>query len=434
MDAGDKRGGGMDRPEQLIMVLGVMTFVLIVGLPVSGAFVLLGDSHFRFWMGWERPVLQLALSAAVVLLLAATLLALYRRAPPRLMNEHTAVHVGSVFATLVGLVSVLVALPASRNMYVTSGLLKNGCSTAVVDSINLQAHSKVLYNIRATPACQLEESVEVCDGWKENRYTAYLRFLEEDLDCGPLCPEETELPGTAMSHQEAQAYAVSVSQGLHFADSPLSRGVISGTQAMLQAREPAARLLSPGSPRWSGLTPPRRGKGFAARRARAAAAVLLGSSPGEQQFVVGDVVALTRNASALENSYDHINYEWRELMHGMLGKEYRVLQVPHPGIVGLPSPDGSQKGVWYFPDHLVHRVDELMVHPLVSPQKLFSRGETRMSCYPLVATHLESLAWSFTDPMFWQGVSLLMVSVAASSLAFLTVCCCPGTAWKDSRL
>ncbi|CAK0901099.1 unnamed protein product [Prorocentrum cordatum] len=121
-------------------------------------------------------------------------------------------------------------------------------------------------------------------------------------------------------------------------------------------------------------------------------------------------------------------------MEGMLGKEYRVLQVPSPGVVGLPSPDGSQEGVWYFPDRLVHRVDEPMVHPLVSPQKLFSHGETRMSCFPLVATHLESLAWSFTDPMFWQGVSLLMVSVAASSLAFLTVCCCPGTAWKDSHL
>merc|ERR1719296_520569 len=46
----------------------------------------------------------------------------------------------------------------------------------------------VLYNIRGTVECTPGEvrTVEECKGWAENKYTAYLRDLEAEFECGPL--------------------------------------------------------------------------------------------------------------------------------------------------------------------------------------------------------------------------------------------------------
>ena len=39
-------------------------------------------------------------------------------------------------------------------------------------------------------------------GWGENKYTMYLAYLEEDMQCGPLCPESP--PPARQGHKRRQ--------------------------------------------------------------------------------------------------------------------------------------------------------------------------------------------------------------------------------------
>ena len=76
---------------------------------------------------------------------------------------------------------------------------------------------------------------------------------------------------------------------------------------------------------------------------------------------LGQRVRLTRDAQHLARAFETVDYEWSELMEGMLGQEYKVLQCPPQSrstqVVGLPSPDGSQDGVWFFPVTAIERAD-----------------------------------------------------------------------------
>ena len=47
-------------------------------------------------------------------------------------------------------------------------------------------------------------------------------------------------------------------------------------------------------------------------------------------------------------------------MQSMLGKKWDVLEVFNNGIIGLPSPDGSQEGKWYFPDGFVVKISGVL--------------------------------------------------------------------------
>ena len=45
-------------------------------------------------------------------------------------------------------------------------------------------------------------------------------------------------------------------------------------------------------------------------------------------------------------------------MLGMLGKEFTILAVGHnsnSNIIAIPSPDGSQNGMWYFPNSIFYK-------------------------------------------------------------------------------
>jgi len=70
-------------------------------------------------------------------------------------------------------------------------------------------------------------------------------------------------------------------------------------------------------------------------------------NPHELQ--VGDFVKLSSNASAVREAFEAGGEAWDERLGSMLGKAHRVLELPSPTVAGLPSPDGSQEGVWYFP-------------------------------------------------------------------------------------
>lgn len=68
---------------------------------------------------------------------------------------------------------------------------------------------------------------------------------------------------------------------------------------------------------------------------------------------VGDIVRLSSDVKHIRRAMDTVDYRWSDLMAPMAGAEHEVLCLSRPNrgtnVVGLPSPDGSQGGVWYFP-------------------------------------------------------------------------------------
>ena len=68
---------------------------------------------------------------------------------------------------------------------------------------------------------------------------------------------------------------------------------------------------------------------------------------------VGERVRLSSDPKHLRRALETVDYRWSERMKPMAGTEVEVLCDSRPNrgtnIVGLPSPDGSQGGVWYFP-------------------------------------------------------------------------------------
>lgn len=77
---------------------------------------------------------------------------------------------------------------------------------------------------------------------------------------------------------------------------------------------------------------------------------------GARVQVIKDV----KKMMAMFNSEEwRLKLEYKPAMEGMVGKEYTVRIMAKDGSVGLPSPDGSEGGVWNFPPGCV----ELKVNP-----------------------------------------------------------------------
>jgi len=404
-------GSGLSRKNvRSVVLLSILTFVCVCALPVLCAYQLLEDKHYRFWMGTDYPYRLLAIAGGSLALLMATSYSLFHWAPASDLNEWTMAHVASIFAALTGVALVLASLTGSANVMVTSGRLAHGCQNTMSDSMLLIDYTQVLYNIRSHPDCEGKSSVEECDGWSSNRYTEYARHLEHDLKCGPLCGDTQQFPFpvTALLQeaapaliQESAASATSKPEA-HEPEAPRRRAS-APARGLLQVDDGAAIISHK-----AGLNRTTAGK-------------------GDKYFRVGDEVRISGNRKMVLEAFGETHYVWHPEIDSMLGNTYTIVEVPAPGIVGLPAPVGvqpAQNGVWYFPVARPVKVKEL-AKPLtdISMANLFSRGETRMSCLPLVSMRLKVLGWSFSDLVFWEGVGLIICSILALGLTALSSLC-----------
>ena len=74
---------------------------------------------------------------------------------------------------------------------------------------------------------------------------------------------------------------------------------------------------------------------------------------------LGQRVRVSSDALHVKRCFDAVQYQYSELMESMRGQEFEVIcharENQATNIVGLPSPDGSQDGVWYFPVTVLER-------------------------------------------------------------------------------
>lgn len=358
----------------MVMIVGVLTYVCALSLPMFGAVTMLGDPSYLFWVGALYPVEIVCISVGGTILLILNCMAFKQSASYDVLTTRALAQMTAVYMALAGLLLVFVSVPASRELYSTASRLgAAGCSASSTEAVQLVDTSLDLYRMKMAPNCFLKSSVEECPGFQPTKYTRYLKYLEYEFQCGPLCPElPMQLAPTA--HLPAPAPAPVPANG-RMNRSPGHAALVPNAASMPQASTGAV--------------------------------------------VPGSVVRLTSDESKLREQFEmNPQFMWHDGMAGMLGGTYTVTKVK-PGVVGLPSPDGSQNGVWYFPEALVSPLGAAQVSPEFRPMhttanNLFSHGHTMMPCFPIVATRLKVLAWSFGDVSFWEGVGLLITSILAS--------------------
>ena len=73
---------------------------------------------------------------------------------------------------------------------------------------------------------------------------------------------------------------------------------------------------------------------------------------------IGDKVVLLNSESEVKKKLSESGYRWSDQMLGKLGKEFTILgvwQYSNYDIIAIPSPDGSQNGMWYFPKSVLYK-------------------------------------------------------------------------------
>jgi len=175
--------------ETKVLNMGIYMMCGICSLPVIGAIAALNNPNYMYWLGGFWPWMIILGCGFVFIIFIATMVGLLEKALPEHRSLFTMAVTWATFAALLGLVLVPVSLMANREALEVASTISQGCLTAYPQSELLVDYSQVLYNIRLTANCTNAESVTECEGYAQNKYTIYLEYLENNFQCGPLCPE-----------------------------------------------------------------------------------------------------------------------------------------------------------------------------------------------------------------------------------------------------
>jgi len=97
--------------------------------------------------------------------------------------------------------------------------------------------------------------------------------------------------------------------------------------------------------------------------------------PGIQR---GSRVEVIKDRYKVINAFNdekwRLKLEYKKAMDGMLGKEFTVKLKSRDGSIGLPSPDGSEGGIWNFPPEVLN----LVVRPEMPLDKFLSMARREM--------------------------------------------------------
>jgi len=181
----------LQHPYYFLMLLGVLSMVALASFPFFAALMLGMNRSYIFWVGPFFVIKMTIATALVVSFFIGTLLVVSKYTAKDEFDSRLMALIVATFSAFLGVIIVMLVLPASKELHDAATHLQHGCAASAGDLSLLLDYNQVLYNIRMTPACFSKRSVEECEGWSENRYTGYLRYLEEELRCGAFCPSNT---------------------------------------------------------------------------------------------------------------------------------------------------------------------------------------------------------------------------------------------------
>jgi len=174
-------------PKNVFVVTGCFLLAMLCTVPVWNAVALMESSNYVFWHGKTVPGWILICCLGVIVLYAITVATFFQYARPQVQTEQTIMMIANIFITLLGLMLMLLSLPLSRQSIDTYNNLMQNCELSE-QTHRMYEYSQVLQNIRSTPKCAAEFSVETCDGYESAPpYTDFLKAMESDFRCSGFC-------------------------------------------------------------------------------------------------------------------------------------------------------------------------------------------------------------------------------------------------------
>lgn len=383
-----KAGPSQGAIEYRITAVGVLTCLGAVSMPLIGAFLVLYDESYRYFMGTAIPWTICGIFVGVSLLLFATLHLFFRYSPPHVRNQEAMFVLAGTFTSLLGLLLVSAALPWGYTIHGTATALMRGCAQDLETAHRLSEYDTVLHTIRAQPWCSNLTSVEQCPGWKATPETEYLRYLEGSFKCAPICTGIGFSPRSISGTSGGLVLAELGGGGAGPARARLRRGG-AGSAGLAPDGGPPAELQVQEEPRmtaWRELVP------------QVSKVRIIKSVAETQKLAVED------------------GNVWPANVHHMNGQVFTVVANVPPSRYEVYDPVSASKGFQNGRIFVSYKALELVPEapPPVQHQYLFKPGFTEASaqpCFELVAQRLQVFAINFVDLLFWEGFGLICTSV-----------------------
>jgi hypothetical protein len=188
--------------------VGTLLLFAMVVLPTLDAVMLLENFNYTFWVGRNMQVMLITAFAVAFVLLFFVSEVLFSKAHENDQNPQSLVMVTSLFATLLGLVLILLSNPVSLRSAEARNNMIYHCSTSS-ETQGLRDYYNQLLQLREQPACRAQYSIESCEGFSngEPRYTEYLKQSEESFRCSGFCVESSSSSGIVAATQAGNSTA-----------------------------------------------------------------------------------------------------------------------------------------------------------------------------------------------------------------------------------
>lgn len=341
------------------MAFGVFVMLMIVLIPIWNCAIMLHDETFLFFVGEDLPwgLIVLLISTVILFMLTTVIFYLMGRGTPQLTEKQTL----SVFTTFTTLLAVVLLTYSqsmrSRESALTHDLLS--CRLHNPNVMQLSTKYQDLHDLRTGGACADQNSVEMCEGFSDDRESNVLRSMESSLVCSGFC---INTPRGISARERA---AISQSAAGSSAEQDVAGASVEEFETAAEeaeesaAAEPAAAAAeeSVEAPQAQGLL--QRGQHMRSKRIR---------QPADE-------------ADGVEELLEETEEE------------------------GNPNLDSGGVGV-----------------SLPYPPNLFSPRNNQASCNGMAARSLSSFLGDVADELSMQGMFLVLVAAATSLLTLVDGC------------
>jgi hypothetical protein len=164
---------------------GAFLILMMTVVPVWNMSVLLADFNYVFWAGIHVPRCLIISCVGVIFLYVLFATAVLRRRQSRM--PETIMNTISMFVLLMGFILIVFSIPLQQQVDRTTNNLLYHCRESE-QTHRTYEFTKVLQNLRKSPACAKLWSVEQCSGYEEaNPYTDFIKDMENKFKCSGFC-------------------------------------------------------------------------------------------------------------------------------------------------------------------------------------------------------------------------------------------------------
>jgi len=363
------------QPVKIFVFTGCVMLFLLTIVPIWNAVALLSDVNYTFWVGKTLPLALIGSCVAIFVIYIVTIMVFFGRARPQAQMEPTIFMIASLFVTVLGVMLMLISLPLSRQTTETYNNLMHRCDFSV-QTHRLYEYSQVLQNIRSLPDCKNQMTVEMCLGYEPAEpYTSFLKAMETDLKCSGFCYRQPAFLQTGYMNHVPPPNRTAIEAEENATSGNATAAQKNATRAAVPGVPPGYENL-PAAP-WI------------------PAPIVL---PGD----TADGTGAAPEAAA--------SFLFQVNRHG------------HSNGVSLLSVD----------DSLEHRTYQPAPAAFVNiyPPTLFSTLDHQASCEGMSARDMKNFAGDISFQTFYQGIYLVMISIATGLLKLIGFC----VVRKDSEL